>query len=142
MESKYRKLVKNTAIFTIGEFASKVLNYFIVPLYTYVLSTEEYGRIDLFTTTIGFFIPIITLMIQEALIRFLLGKEIDERTAISNCWFVYICGIIIIVMLFPVYLLYFKEAKLSLLFCGMCILSSFNNIFTQYLKTIGRNVAK
>lgn len=141
MESKYKKLVKNTAIFAIGEFASKILNFLIVPLYTYILTTDEYGRIDLFTTTISFFIPFITLMIQEALIRFLLGKEIDEKSAISNCWFIYICGIGAIVLLFPGYQQFFKETKLSLLFCSMCMLSSFNNIFTHYLKSIGRNVA-
>ena len=70
--SKYTKLVKNTAIFAIGNFSTKILTFLIVPLYTYVLTTEEYGRIDLFTTTISFLVPIVTLQVQEALIRYLL----------------------------------------------------------------------
>ena len=49
-ESNYKKLVYNTAIFAIGNFGSKVLTFLIVPLYTYVLTTAEYGVIDLFIT--------------------------------------------------------------------------------------------
>lgn len=45
-ESNYKKLVYNTAIFAIGNFGSKVLTFLIVPLYTYVLTTAEYGVID------------------------------------------------------------------------------------------------
>ena len=99
--SKYTKLVKNTAIFAIGNFSTKILTFLIVPLYTYVLTTEEYGRIDLFTTTISFLVPIVTLQVQEALIRYLLGREIDEQTAVSNCWATYLCGSIISLCLFP-----------------------------------------
>lgn len=138
--SKYTKLVKNTAIFAIGNFSTKILTFLIVPLYTYVLTTEEYGRIDLFTTTISFLVPIVTLSIQEALIRYLLGKEIDEYTAISNCWAVYISGVVISICLYPLYKIYFKTSELALLFTVLLVLNSFNSIFTHYLRAVGKNI--
>ena len=39
---KYKKLVSNTLIFAVGTFSSKVLVFLLMPLYTRVLSTEEY----------------------------------------------------------------------------------------------------
>lgn len=42
-ENNYKKLVYNTAIFAVGNFGSKILIFLIVPLYTYVLTTAEYG---------------------------------------------------------------------------------------------------
>lgn len=139
--SKYKKLAKNTAIFAVGNFSTKILSFLIVPLYTYVLTTEEYGRIDLFVTTLSFLVPIMTLSIQEALIRYLLGKEVDENTAISNCWAVYIVGAVISVLLFPLYRLYLKDENISLIFTILLLFNSFNAIFTHYLRSIGRNIA-
>ena len=52
-DKSYKKLVKNMGFLTIGNFASKMLNYLLVPLYTNVLSTEQYGIADLITTTIA-----------------------------------------------------------------------------------------
>ena len=140
-ENRYSKLVKNTAIFAIGSFSTKILNFLIVPLYTYVLTTEEYGRIDLFTTTISFVLPVITLSIQEAMIRYILGKELDEKTVVSNCWAVYVVGSLISICLYPMYKLYFKTSALALVFTSSLLLQSFNTMFEHYLRCIGKNVA-
>ena len=140
MDAKYSKLLKNTVIFSVGEFASKILNFLIVPLYTYVLTTEEYGRIDLFTTTISFLVPIMTLQIQEAMLRFLLGKEIDKETAVSNCWAVFLGGSVFALALYPGYLRFFGTRELALIFTVSLLLTSFSSIFTHYLRAVGRNV--
>lgn len=140
-ENKYSKLMKNTAIFAIGSFSTKILNFLIVPLYTYVLTTGEYGRIDLFTTTISFMLPIITLSIQEAMIRYILGNEIEEKTVVSNCWMVYVVGSLISVCLYPMYMFYFKTTAMAILFTGSLLLQAFNAMFEHYLRCIGKNVA-
>ena len=41
MNSKYKYLGKNTIIFAISSFGTKFLSFFLVPLYTAVLSTTE-----------------------------------------------------------------------------------------------------
>ena len=88
-ESNYKKLVYNTAIFAIGNFGSKVLTFLIVPLYTYVLTTAEYGVIDLFITSLGMVIPFSTMMVNEALIRYVLVKSLlrKKRQAIVLLYF-------------------------------------------------------
>lgn len=138
MDAKYTKLVKNTAIFSIGEFANKILSFLIVPLYTYVLTTEEYGRIDLFMTSINFILPVITLQIQEAMLRFVLGKEIDQETASSNCWLVFLLGTVVSAAFFPGYYSLFQDRKLAVLFVIQVAATSFNDIFSSFLRAIGK----
>lgn len=72
---KIKDLSKNTILFTISSFGSRILSFFLVPLYTYVLSTSEYGTVDLINTTVQLLIPILTLNIQDAVLRFSLDDE-------------------------------------------------------------------
>lgn len=55
--NRYKKLIKNTALITVGNFASKLLTFFLLPLYTAILTTAEYGVADLMTTTVNLITP-------------------------------------------------------------------------------------
>ena len=78
MNKKYGYLFKNIGILTISNFASKILVFLLVPLYTSVLSTEEYGSYDLVVTSMHFLLPILTLNIADAVMRFSMDKERDK----------------------------------------------------------------
>ena len=81
--NRYTYLLKNIGLLTLSNFATKLLSFFLVPLYTNILTTTEYGTYDLFNTTIGVLIPILTLNIQEAVMRFLLDSKYN-RKSIAN----------------------------------------------------------
>ena len=78
MQNRYSYLVKNTGILAISNFSSKILAFLLVPLYTRVLTTEEYGSYDLISITIQLLIPIFTVNICEAVVRYLMDKNIEE----------------------------------------------------------------
>ena len=80
---KYKYLAKNIGLLTLSSFATKLLSFFLVPLYTNILTTTEYGINDLFLTTIGVLIPVLTLNIQEAVLRFALDRKYDRDSVIS-----------------------------------------------------------
>lgn len=84
--NKYRYLFKNIGLLTLSQFATKLIAFFLVPLYTSILSTTEYGTFDIFNTTIAVLIPILTLNIQEAILRFALDKKVN-RDAIATVGF-------------------------------------------------------
>ena len=65
-KSKYKELSVNTIAFSIGTILSKLVAFFLVPLYTFALTTEEYGNVDLVTKTVQLLIPILTINIQAA----------------------------------------------------------------------------
>lgn len=75
--SKLSYLVKNTGILAIGNFSSKVLTFLLVPLYTAVLSTEEYGAYDILYSSATLLIPLLTLNVADAVLRFPLEKDAD-----------------------------------------------------------------
>ena len=47
MDSKYKVLASNTIIFAIGNILVKLISFFLMPLYTSVLTTEQYGVAEL-----------------------------------------------------------------------------------------------
>ena len=80
---KYGYLVKNVGLLTISSFATKLLSFFLVPLYTSVLTTGEYGTYDLFATTVGILVPILTLDIQEGVLRFAMDRDGDKAALVT-----------------------------------------------------------
>lgn len=71
-------LAKNVGLLTASNFASKILVFFLVPLYTSVLSTGEYGTYDLYNTTVSLLIPIMTANIADAVLRFSLDDNAEH----------------------------------------------------------------
>ncbi len=69
------------AIFTIGNFVSKILVMLLVPLYTSVLSTGEYGVADGLQTTLLLMVPLLTINAGEAALRFAIEHR-DKRGSI------------------------------------------------------------
>lgn len=75
---QYKKLGKNVALITLGNFGSKILTFLLIPLYTAVLTTEQYGTADLMTATVNLLSPFFTLLMSEAVMRFVLDKTKDK----------------------------------------------------------------
>lgn len=78
-ESRGKELAKNTAIISIGKICTQVVSFLLLPIYTGILSTEEYGAVDLILTYVSLFLPVVTLQLEQALFRFLLDKREDEQ---------------------------------------------------------------
>lgn len=75
MKEKYSYLYKNIILFSIIGFVPKILSLILVPLYTSYLTTVEYGISDLIAVTVTLLIPIFTLGIQDAVMRFALDEK-------------------------------------------------------------------
>ena len=76
-------LLRNTIIFAIGNFATKFITFFLMPLYTNCLTTSEYGKIDLLYTVCTFLYPLLTLNISEAIFRFSMDKEENNNEVLT-----------------------------------------------------------
>ncbi len=72
---KYKELLQNVGLLTLSNFGSKFLSFFLIPLYTAVLTTEEYGNFDFINVTISLLVPLLTLNVYEGALRFLLDKK-------------------------------------------------------------------
>lgn len=83
MNDKYKYLGKNTLIFAISSFGTKFLSFLLVPLYTNVLSKEEYGSADLITTTATLLIFVLTINIADAVLRFSIERKTNKAEILS-----------------------------------------------------------
>lgn len=77
--SRGKELVKNTIIITIGKVCTQLVSFFLLPIYTALLTTEEYGTVDLLNTIISLCLPIITFQIEQALFRHLIDSRNQEN---------------------------------------------------------------
>lgn len=95
--SREKELIKNTGIITIGKICTQMISFFLLPLYTAVFSTEEFGIVDLFNTIVAFLLPILTIQIDQALFRFLIdareNKE-DKTRLITSAFLLVTLGIV------------------------------------------------
>lgn len=81
--NKYKYLVKNFGLLTLSSFGTKILSFVLIPLYTRMLTTSEYGTYDYYSTTVSLAIPLLTLNIVEAVMRFALDKKNDPKDIFS-----------------------------------------------------------
>lgn len=82
--NKSSKLISNTLILSLGTVGSKMIQYFLLPYYTNVLSTAEYGIVDNLQNISSLLIPIISMTISEAIFRYSMDKHYDPRAIFSN----------------------------------------------------------
>ena len=76
-------LAKNIALFALNSVGARLISFFLVPLYTMALTTPEYGCADLVTTIATLLVPIMTMNIGEAIMRFSLDDAGNESDIIS-----------------------------------------------------------
>lgn len=93
---QYSKLKSDTFLFAISNFASKILAFLLLPLYTKALSTQELGTVDIIITVINIVFPIFTLAIIEAIMRFSFDKSVDSKEILSIAIIFYLFSNLII----------------------------------------------
>lgn len=139
--NKYKYLLKNIGILTLSSFATKLLSFFLVPLYTNILTTTEYGTYDLFNTTIGVLLPILTLNIQESVLRFSLDKKYKRKAIVTiGTRYLIVSNLIVIIGLainamFEVSIL---VKQYSIFFFLMFLTQSMSGIVMAYIRGIDK----
>jgi O-antigen/teichoic acid export membrane protein len=100
--SRSKTLLSNTLVFAISNFTSKFLGLLMLPFYTSILSKEEFGTADLISTTIGLLIPVFTLSIADATLRYAMDKSSDSKQVFSFGLKVLLIGFSLLILLFPI----------------------------------------
>lgn len=139
--NRYKYLFKNIGILTLSSFATKLLSFFLVPLYTNILTTTEYGTYDLLNSTIGILLPILTLDIQEAVLRFALDKKESRNAIVSiSAKYLLISNVAVAIGLIVNKLFGFSSiiADYALLFFLMFFVQSLLGVMTCYTRGIDK----
>lgn len=73
--NKKNELAKNTIILTVGKMCTQFVSFMLLPLYTALLSPEEYGVVDLFKTYVILLTPLFNWQFESGLFRFMLDSR-------------------------------------------------------------------
>lgn len=100
--SRNKYLIKNTLLFTLGNLGSKLIVFFLIPLYTNTLSTAQYGTIDLVSTVSTVAVPIFTINICESVMRFALDKNADKEQITQIGTYILLLGCLLGLVILPI----------------------------------------
>lgn len=81
--SSIKKLVGQTAIYGLPTIVGRLLNYFLVPLYTAILPAAKYGVVSELYAWVAFLIVLLTFGMETAFFKFLHDKE-DKQLVFQN----------------------------------------------------------
>ena len=139
MNRKFKVLLKDTVIFGLGNIGSKIILFFLVPLYTNYLTTEEYGLADLVYTMSQLIYPVVSIVIYEAVIRFGLMTDQKQEEVLKAGIVVGLLGAILTVAATPLLNLYSPVSPWKWYLCIYVILVYTSYIVNSYLKVKNKN---
>lgn len=101
---KYKYLLTNIIAFLCGNLGTKLISFFMVPLYTNILKPSEYGEIDLILSIVGVISPFIACGIHEGVMRFCLDRNSNKKLVLSIGLRTFIISSIIFIFICPLFL--------------------------------------
>ena len=139
--SRESRLLKNTAIIAIGNICTKCISFLMLPLYTSILSTDEYGTVDLINTYVTLLIIILTLQFEQGLFRFLIeyrGNNKEQREYLSTAFFsVLSINILFCIIMVPVLAL--LNYKYTFYLVLWSVVGTLNALILQVPRGFGNN---
>lgn len=135
--NKYKNLAINTVIFAIGSFGSKILVLFLTRLYTSNISPEDSSTKELLEITLNFLLPIFTLSISSATMRYGLDKAYNKKQVYTGSFIVCVGGLVTLFIISPLFklisFLSYMDGYLLLLLLYVCA-SAFRDLNSQFIR--------
>lgn len=134
-----KRLVKNTMIIAIGNLSTKVVSFLLLPLYTAVLTTSEYGTVDYISSICIFCVPFVNLLMNETMFRFLIDckSQKDYSRVISISLIITLVGTILF-LLISLPILCFIKYEYSFYLIMYTIATAISNMISALLRGKGR----
>ena len=136
--SRGSSIASKTIIYTIGNFGSRLLAFFLVPYYTYVISTSDMGSYDFALAALELLIPFITLQMPEAIVSGLIKKEIDESKIIKASEVLLLINLAITVIGYLLFSTFFEVQWGRYYVCMVCIQSLYK-IMQHYVRGLSNS---
>ena len=135
-QKKYTTLVSNTLLFAISNFSSKLLSFFIRPYLSYALdSPDVMGVSSLLQQATNLLIPVVSLGVAYAVIRFGLDKATNKSSVFVNGAATIGLGFVVLLLAMPLVRLIPNAAE-YLGFLYLCVLAScMRTLCTQFIRS-------
>ena len=137
MNKKYKELFSNTLVFSISNIGTKIILFFMVPLYTSYMSTEELGTAELIVSASNLLYPLLSLSFSSAVFRFSFEKQSQDEDILKNLYLILVNVILgaiatgIVCNYIPSY------SKYSILLVFLIILLAYGDSYALFVKARG-----
>lgn len=138
---KYKKLASNTIIFAIGTFSSKLLTLVLTFFYTRVMDTGSFGGATLIQNAVNILVPIVTLAVNSAALRFALDKDSNKKSVFTTGVATTFLGFFIFCLFAPIVVKInindFNLGHYAILLYLMLLGSSLRQLCQQFIRGTG-----
>ena len=138
---KYKKLASNTIMFAIGTFSSKLLTLVLTFFYTRVMATGDFGGATLIQNAVNILVPIVTLAVNSAALRFALDKNSNKKQVFTTGVATTLIGFLIFCLFAPVVVKInindFNMGQYAILLYLMLLGSSLRQLCQQFVRGSG-----
>ena len=133
----YRNLMSNTVLFGISTFGARFLTFLLTPFYTRVLSSAEYGVTDLLLQTGNLIIPIASVGIANAVIRYGLERSGDKNGVFTIGVLTTLAGFCLLLLASPLLgQIAFLSGYLRLVLLYV-LAANVHSVCSQFARTLG-----
>ena len=86
MANPLKQLAGETAIYGLSTILARIVNFLLVPLYTRVLVTSDYGVVTEFMSYIAMLQVVLVLGLETGCFRYASKEGVDQRSVFSNAF--------------------------------------------------------
>ena len=131
---KYKRLVSNTLLFAISSFSSKILSFLLMPFFTRMFGLGEFGDADLITKYAQLLLPVVSVGVANAVIRYGLDKAYDKAAVFTGGLAAECCGILIFLLCWPLVCRIPDMQGYTALLYAYVIMSILRNLCSQFVR--------
>lgn len=136
--NKYKTLLSNTLLISMGTFGSKILVFLMVRFYTDYLTPSDYSTADLIAQTANLLFPLVSLGITEGVFRFVLDSNVHKKSVFTYGFLCITAGGLLFFAIAP--LLSFVEdfAGFIWLIILYTMAMSYHSLCSQFIRAEGK----
>lgn len=136
--NKYKTLLSNTLLISMGTFGSKILVFLMVRFYTGYLTPSDYSTADLITQTANLLFPIISMGIADGVFRFVLDRESDKKSVFTIGFLCIAAGSLLFFVIAPLLGLMEDFKGYVWLIVVYTLASCLHSLCVFYLRAVGK----
>ncbi|MBR3081238.1 MAG: lipopolysaccharide biosynthesis protein [Clostridiales bacterium] len=140
--NRERDIARNAFIFTAGRIAAQLAGFLLLPLYSALLTPEDFGIADLINTLVFLIIPFVGIQMDTALFRYMVDSREDkakQKELFSTVIVVNLIQIVAYAVIFfiarPFITLKYKDFLLLNVILVLLV-----NSFLQFMRGLGKNL--
>ncbi len=137
MSDRKVNLVKNTALFALGNLGSKLLQIILVPYYTRAMTEAEFGTADILQAVVALLLPLLSLTVYEAVFRYAMESDYDKNSVLSVGVAISVIGTVVLCFAGAVITLVYPIEFMWLVILNS-VANAFRSLYSQYTRAVGK----